>query len=559
MREAEQIHDGGALPCIHRPKLAWNVLVFSPNLVQCIERQDAVLVFHERVPGLEGCLAFSPSTVGRRAQRRMEGLPVRPRGRPRDVGAARRARLLEQRLEKVEERLAQSEAEKDRFEQEQIIRRDAQLICLQALGLSLRGTQDAQALGFGELGLRKSAIAERLKLCFLAGYDLFGKHFGGQGTEGCGDEGYISGHPILEMVEPRSLAITGLKPHTAPSRQAWEAFLDEFAELRAAVSDEGRGLRAAIQAKLEVNGLDQWHLTRSFGAAVKRLENAAYSAMEAVERCLDRFIAELPCPAGTKLPPSLIRLEEAQRAMEKAIEVYDSARTVQIWLSEAADPVDRHGRVRSPRQVAEDWEAALDLVDQIDAEALYPIADKLRSKRDGAHLRGLQARVEALRLPLGFVEAERIRLQELGCQAWRYHHRRKTHLLDAPLEASDWVAKQLSMPFVAPHLHAYLTALFEMLDRTLKASSAVECVNSIFRLGEGVKRPPHPKMVFLLAWLHNTRPFKEGRRKGLTPAQLLGVSLPKDGWTMLLERMDVIRERQAAERRAKRAASAHLN
>jgi hypothetical protein len=94
---------------------------------------------------------------------------------------------LEQRLEKVEERLAQSEAEKDRFEQEQIIRRDAQLICLQALGLSLRGTQDAQALGFGVLGLRKSAIAERLKLCFLAGYDLFGKHFGGQGTEGCGE------------------------------------------------------------------------------------------------------------------------------------------------------------------------------------------------------------------------------------------------------------------------------------------------------------------------------------------------------------------------------------
>jgi hypothetical protein len=30
--------------------------------------------------------------------------------------------------------------------------------------------------------------------------------------------------------------------------------------------------------------------------------------------------------------------------------------------------------------------------------------------------------------------------------------------------------------------------------------------------------------------------FEEGRRKGLTPAQLLGVTLPAEGLSMLLER-----------------------
>ena len=98
------------------------------------------------------------------------------------------------------------------------------------------------------------------------------------------------------------------------------------------------------------------------------------------------------------------------------------------------------------------------------------------------------------------------------------------------------VAAHLGLPFAASHLEAYCRAVFELLDRTLLASSAVECVNSLTRLREGATRHPHPKFVYFLAWLHNTRAFTEGKRKGLTPAEILGVALPQDGWAMLLER-----------------------
>lgn len=412
------------------------------------------------------------------------------------------------------------------------------MVALLARGHSLRGTEDCLALGFGEQGLCKSAIGERFGVACNAARALFGRHFAGRGQVGAADEVYLSGHPVLEMVEPYSLAITGLKPHCVPSKDAWEKFLDEFAHLQGVVSDEGRGLRAAIEGKFARQGLDQWHLTRPFSAAVQRLELAAYAAMEEVERCRARAMAEGPQPPGPAAPVSLLRIEQARQAMSKAIGVFDDAETVLGWLSEAADAVNGAGQVRTPGQVAEDWETALDLVDQIDAPALYAIADKLRGKRGGAHLHGLAESIAALPLPGGWKTPERNRLQELGCQAWRFHHRRKTHILAAPAEAAAWIAFQLGMPFVAVHLEHYTKGLFKVLDCALKSSSAVECANSILRLGEGGKRHPHPDCAYLLAWQHNTRRFKEGRRKGLSPAELLGVILPKDGWAMLLEEMN---------------------
>jgi len=97
------------------------------------------------------------------------------------------------------------------------------------------------------------------------------------------------------------------------------------------------------------------------------------------------------------------------------------------------------------------------------------------------------------------------------------------------------VAAELGLAFTAPHVEDYCQNVFEILDRTLIASSAVECVNSIIRLRQGAKRHPHSGFVYLIAWLHNTCCFAEGRRKGLSPAQLLRIDLPTDGWSMLLQ------------------------
>jgi hypothetical protein len=402
-------------------------------------------------------------------------------------------------------------------------------------GASLRSAAECLKLAFGGLAPAKTTLAQRLITLCEAAEQLFETHFAGRGKSGACDEIYLSGHPVLEVVEPRSLAITGLCPDRAPSEEAWEQLLEIFAELESGASDQGLGVSAALAKKVARHALDLWHLLRHFSAAVGRMETRAYEWIHEQERRIDVFVAALPVAPGTHLPPELTCLEECRRKCARAIRAYDDASTVLGWLYEAARPIDLHGRVKTPEQICGDWETALDLIDHIDAEALYALEKKLRGKMDGACALGLQERLSAVKLPAGWDEAERERLQQLVCKAWRYHHGQQTHLLQAPRDAARAVAAQLGLPFTAPHMEAYCQIVFEILDHVLIASSAVECVNSIIRLRQGAKRHPHSGFVYLIAWLHNTRRFTEGRRTGLSPAQLLGVELPSDGWSMLLQ------------------------
>jgi len=405
-------------------------------------------------------------------------------------------------------------------------------------GLSLRATETCLDLAFGDAAPAKSTIATRLEQYCAAAQELFQLHFEGRGSAGCCDEVYLSGHALLEVVEPLSLALVGLQPDTPPTIEAWAELLGRFASLESGASDQGVSVAAALAQKVLRRALDLWHLLRRFAAAVGRLETRAYERIVEAEEKMTVFIEALPVPVGTRAPPELERLESAQKKCAQAIHTYDDASTVLGWLYEAARPVDAHGSIRTPQQIRDDWEAALDLVDHLEAQELYALERKLRGKVDGACARGLEERLRAVPLPGGWAPAEREELQRLTCQSWRYHHQRQTHILKAPRATAQAVAAQLGCSFAAPALVPYCTAVFAILDRTLVASSAVECVNSIIRLREGGKRHANPQFPYLLAWLHNTRAFTEGRRKGLTPAEILGVKLPADGWTMLLQKVE---------------------
>jgi hypothetical protein len=69
-------------------------------------------------------------------------------------------------------------------------------------------------------------------------------------------------------------------------------------------------------------------------------------------------------------------------------------------------------------------------------------------------------------------------------------------------------------------------AVSRVLHRTVRASSAVECMNSVLRMHQSRHRTVSQGLLDLKRLYWNCREFREGRRRRHSPYQLLGLRLP---------------------------------
>jgi hypothetical protein len=77
-----------------------------------------------------------------------------------------------------------------------------------------------------------------------------------------------------------------------------------------------------------------------------------------------------------------------------------------------------------------------------------------------------------------------------------------------------------------------------VLSQTVRASSAVECMNSVLRMHQSRHRTMTPGMLDLKRLYWNCRVFRGGKRKGLCPYEHLGLKLPRyDFWNLLQPEM----------------------
>jgi hypothetical protein len=102
----------------------------------------------------------------------------------------------------------------------------------------------------------------------------------------------------------------------------------------------------------------------------------------------------------------------------------------------------------------------------------------------------------------------------------------------AEQELAIWIEGDAFLEQWSKQVHTFL----ELVQR---ASSAAENVNSIFK--PLVTRKKHFDsadtnlyFVALFALWHNTRVFKEGKRKGYSPFDILGIDLGERDWRTLL-------------------------
>ena len=86
-----------------------------------------------------------------------------------------------------------------------------------------------------------------------------------------------------------------------------------------------------------------------------------------------------------------------------------------------------------------------------------------------------------------------------------------------------------------PSCHGAYRRVAGVLSRVVRASSVVECLNSVVRMHQARHRTLSQALLDLKRLYWNCREFAEGKREGHCPYEHLGLPLPTYDWWELLD------------------------
>jgi hypothetical protein len=268
--------------------------------------------------------------------------------------------------------------------------------------------------------------------------------------------------------------------------------------------------RAAGLPELD-DTLDVFHTLREGGRALRKTWGVAVGALEraeAAQRDLDRLGRQGRSRQGHGAP--------VNRLWRQAERLWDQA-----GAAEAA-----WERVRSAFEL---FTPGGDLNDRARAETVVAGASPHLSGVAWAKTRRLLARGESFT----FLDQVRGRLAELGLDPDALSAlldleglRRQPWRLSAAARA--WaLARTVQLTKACPDWHEDADRVRAVLRGAWRASSLVECVNSVARMQQARHRKMTQGLLDLKRLYWNLRQFRTGRRTGQTPYGLLGLKLPE--------------------------------
>mgnify|MGYP001585536421 CR=1 FL=1 len=337
--------------------------------------------------------------------------------------------------------------------------------------------------------------------------DLSGIHAGAH------DEIFSQRIPVLTGVEPASTFIYLLEPARSRDEVAWWAALAEKHErqgldLAISISDAARGLRAGVKAAFpnaELRG-DVFHAQMEVSEMMEYLENRAYARLghlEDEERKMARAKERGDGKGRSK------RLALARERAREAVGLFDEMSVLTGWWKEQIQLI---GPDLAHRQELYDW-----LVHEMETRAershrIGPVVTYLKNQRDSLLAfvveiqRGLKQIAEEFHVSPVLVDLV-------------YHQ----FALDPDDPRQD--VAQCRLAEEAPEqTDAIVEAIADLLDRVLRASSAVENINSILRGYFFLRRSIGPAFLDLLRFYLNHRRFRRSERPervGKSPRELL--------------------------------------
>jgi len=366
------------------------------------------------------------------------------------------------------------------------------------------------------------------------------------------DEIYVS-QPVVMLVEPESLCwVSGRRLETPVTGAAWTEEMGRLPALEQVARDGGnclgRGVADLNRQRREqglpavADQLDHFHLLREGARVVGRAERAArraYAAMEEAEKKLAKCERHGQPRSGCR---SRLRVYLAKA--ERAMDIWGQRERAWQQVKAAIQPFTPEGELNTRARA----EAALaEVLPQLPDGEFASLKRQLLKPEALTYLDEIQRKLAAL--PLAS-ELRQAALRQEGL-------RRRPELLQG--ETTQAAARRGILLVCAVVLaqageagRDAVEAVRAALRSSWRASSLVECVNSVLRMQQARHRKLSQGLINLKRLYWNCHTFRTGRRRGHSPYELLGVSWPEGlrWWDVLKWSPEQLREHLSAHGKA---------
>jgi hypothetical protein len=348
----------------------------------------------------------------------------------------------------------------------------------------------------------------------------------------CIDEIFCRRTPVLMAAEPQSMA--WLVGQRGPNRKGatWHSVLASWKAAEYIQADGGSGIRSGVeqlQKEREDNGgpalamgLDVFHTKMEASRVLRQQWQEAEAVWdEAVAK--EEEVEKRRRRHGQNTSRHNRGLASAWQKARAWFERVDRQEKAWRQAAEALEVFWPDGRLNDRASAEARIAAALsELTDEVWAKTCRTLKDR-RSltflDRLHEHLQQAEPRAE-LREAL-------VRLW------WLRRHRPRAGEGSAAAHVAEPLQRTICAKLAADWQTAY-RRVAEALRQTVRASSVVECMNSVTRMHQARHRHLTQPLLDLKRLYWNCRPFHEGKRRNTSPYQLLGLKLPSLDWWNLL-------------------------
>jgi len=371
---------------------------------------------------------------------------------------------------------------------------------------------------------------------------------------GCLDEIFFHRRPVLVGVEPHSMVwFLGTK---AADRKGstWLAALQPWTALDYVISDAGTGLKAGIDQLQEhrrqtegvplEKGLDVFHTKqearRVLGVLWSRVERT-WEQAEAADRAVEQAQRQ-----GHDTRGLAQRARAAWKKAEMAFPQYEQGEAAWKCAEPALGLFRPDGQLNDRSWAQEQVAAALPGLSGSDWSKVRGF---LQAAESFTFLDRLHGALGQLAVAEGLLAA----LVHL----WWLRRQRRRGADPATIGGYRQVAplvQQVLCQQLDPNWRESYRRVAAVLGRAVRASSAVECMNSVLRMHQSRHRTLNQGMLDLKRLYWNTRVFRGGQRRGRCPYEHLGLNLPSYRFWSLLQD-ELITAIDAAKAKAKAIAA----